>query len=61
MDEIVELYEEKINSKEDPSDVFENKLPLDANKVILETLSELNDRQLKVLVYTNQAILNFII
>jgi len=61
MDEIVKLYEEKINKKEDPSDIFENKLPLDANKVILETLAELNDRQLKILVYINQAILNFII
>lgn len=60
MDEIINLYEEKINSKKDPSDVFENKLPLDANKAILETLAWLNDKQLKVLVYVNQAILNFI-
>jgi len=61
MDEIVELYEEKINNKQDPSDVYENKLPLDANKVILETLASLNDKQLRILIYINQAILNFII
>jgi hypothetical protein len=39
MDEIVTLYEEKINNKENPSDVFKNKLPLDANKAILEALA----------------------
>lgn len=61
MDEIVELYEDKINNKEDPTDVYENKLPLDANKVIIETLAWLNDKQLRILVYVNQAILNFII
>lgn len=61
MDQIVTLYEEKINSKEDPTDVYENKLPVDANKVIIETLAWLNDKQLKILVYVNQAILNFIV
>lgn len=61
MDQIVTLYEEKINSKEDPTDVYKNKLPVDANKVIIETLAWLNDRQLKILVYVNQAILNFIV
>jgi len=60
MDEIVELYEEKISNKPDSKE-FESKIPINANKVILETLSELNDRQLKILVYINQAILNFII
>ncbi|MFK7780458.1 MAG: hypothetical protein QM490_04985 [Candidatus Gracilibacteria bacterium] len=61
MDEIIALYEEKINNKEDPTDVYKNKLPLDANKIILETLASLNDKQLRILVYINQAILNFII
>jgi len=35
--------------------------PIDATKTITDTLTSLNDRELKVLVYINQAILNFII
>jgi vacuolar-type H+-ATPase subunit H len=61
MDEIVKLYEEKISTKTSTGDQIKNKIPIDANKVILDTLAELNDRQLKILVYINQAILNFII
>lgn len=61
MNQIVTLYEEKINSKEDPTDIYKNKLPIDANKIIIKTLAWLNDRQLKILVYINQAILNFIV
>jgi hypothetical protein len=61
MDEIVTKYEEKINSKPAWVKEFKSKLPIDANKIIIDTLSKLNSRQLKVLVYTNQAILNFII
>lgn len=60
MDQIVELYEEKINAKPDSKE-FKSKIPIDANKIILETLAWLNDKQLKILVYINQAILNFII
>jgi hypothetical protein len=57
MDEIMNLYEEKTgNQKND-----EEKIPLDVNKEIINTLSELNEKQLKILVYVNQAILNFII
>lgn len=59
MDQIVEQYEKKMKSY--TWEVFENKLPVDANKVIIETLSELNEKQLKILVYVNKAILNFII
>lgn len=59
MDQIVELYEERMKSF--TWKTYENKLPVDANKVIIETLSWLNDKQLRLLVYVNQAILNFII
>lgn len=57
MDQIVTLYEEKTKWKPE----YESKIPLDANKTILDTLAWLNDKQLKILVYINQAILNFII
>ena len=60
MDEIVEEYDKKIAQKQDGEE-FENKLPMDANEIILESLSQLNERELKILVYINQAILNFII
>jgi hypothetical protein len=60
MDEIVKLYEQKMLTK-NKSTQYENNIPLDANKVIIETLSNLNEKELKILVYINQAILNFII
>jgi len=61
MDEIMKLYDKKIEAKTKWKKEFKSKIPLDANKTIIETLSKLNDRELKVLVYINQAILNFII
>lgn len=61
MDEIVELYKDKINTKTNTWNIIKHKIPVDANKIILETLSWLNERQQKILVYINQAILNFII
>jgi len=59
IDEIVKLYEQKILTKK--STEYKNKVPLDVNKVIIETLSNLNEKEVKILVYINQAILNFII
>ena len=58
VDEIIKLYEEKNIQKN-----IEKKYntPIDANKEILKTLSTLNERELKILVYLNQAILNLII
>jgi hypothetical protein len=59
IDQIIDLYEIKISNKK-----IENKktnLPIDANKEIINTLSQLNEKELKILVYINQAILNFII
>lgn len=56
IDEIMEYYKqiEQKNSKTID-------MPLDANAHIIDTLAQLNERQLQVLVYINQAILNFII
>ena len=55
MDEIVEMYE-KIPNKEEKS--WE---PLDISQELIKQLASLNDRQLKILVYINRAILNLII
>lgn len=58
IDEIMSLYKEKniINNKEKNYSP-----PIDANKEILKTVSSLNEKELKILVYINQSILNMII
>ncbi|MDD3793751.1 MAG: hypothetical protein PHI37_02980 [Candidatus Gracilibacteria bacterium] len=58
VDDIIKLYKEKNieNNKQKNYGV-----PIDANKEILDTLSNLNEKELKILVYLNQAILNMII
>lgn len=61
MDEIVKFYEKKINSPSFSWTTFTSKIPIDANKAIINTLLWLNEKELKILVYINQAILNFII
>lgn len=61
MDEIVSLYDEKMSQKPEWEKEYKSNLPIDANKTIMDALVWLNDRQLKLLVYINQAILNFII
>lgn len=58
IDEIIRLYKEK-NTIEENNKPYSP--PIDANKEILNTLSNLNERELKILVYLNQAILNLII
>lgn len=55
IDEIMELYNK--NPKQDKSITP----PIDATKTITDTLTSLNEKELKILVYINQAILNFII
>lgn len=57
IDQIMKLYDKKIENKTDKS----VKAPLKANDKILEILSNLNEKELKILVYINQAILNLII
>ena len=61
MNQIIDLYDKKISAKTNSWKVYESKVPIDANKIIIEALSELNEKELKILVYVNQAILNFII
>ncbi|MDR2640165.1 MAG: hypothetical protein LBC61_02260 [Candidatus Peribacteria bacterium] len=53
----MKLYDEKI--KETPQKSA-NKMPIDANAQILDLLSQAKERELKILVYLNQAILNFL-
>jgi len=60
MDQIVESYNKKIET-EKPEKNLQDKLPIDANAQILYTLSKLNEKELKLLVYINKSILNLII
>ena len=55
IDEVIEKYEEK------DFEPKQNREVLDAGTEITKVLAELNERQLKILVYINQAILNTII
>ena len=57
IDEIIKLYEKlpKEGAKNIPSEVQ------DIDALILEELSRLNEKQLQILVYINQAIMNFIV
>ncbi len=57
IDEIIKLYEKlpKEGAKNIPSEIQ------DVDALVLEELSQLNEKQLQVLVYINQAIMNFII
>lgn len=58
VDEIMRLYKEK-NIQKNIEKTYNT--PIDANKEIIKTLSTLNEKELKILVYLNQAILNLII
>lgn len=59
IDEIMKLYNAKISDKKGYME--EQKETIDVNKMIIESLSSLNDKKLKILVYINRWILNFII
>lgn len=58
IDEIMNLYKKK-----NLENNIEKKYaaPINANKEIINTLSSMNEKELKILVYLNQAILNLII
>lgn len=63
LDDIIKLYEEKVGiwswyTEEQKHYKIDS---LDVNTEIINALSHLNDRELKILVYINQAILNLII
>jgi len=57
LDQIMKLYKNKTNSIK----TLSNTPPIEASKEIIKTLSQLNERELHILIYINQAILNFII
>ena len=56
IDDIIKIYEEKTKNLEKTYNE-----PQDINNQIIKTLSDLNEKELKILVYLNQAILNRII
>jgi hypothetical protein len=57
IDDIVALYDKKLDSLPEEKSYA---MPIDVNKEILKILSNLNNKELKLLVYINQAILNFL-
>jgi len=59
IDEIVELYEKETNKNNITNKYKEE--ALDANKIIIEQLSSLNEKQLQILRFINKAIINMII
>ncbi len=59
LDEIIKIYEKKVKTSNVKK--TENKEIINASEQILNKLNELNDRELKILIYINQAILNTII
>lgn len=67
IDEIIKYYEKKVkknNIKKKESTIIsedENKEAVDITSEVIKILSELNDKELKVLIYVNRWILNFII
>lgn len=60
IDDIINLYDEKLENQNNDENL-EEKETIDINSMVIETLSELKDNKLKVLVYVNRWILNFII
>ena len=58
VDEIMSLYDKKINSSWVESK-YDNAV-YDVSSEVVNLLSQLNDRELKLLVYINQSILNFL-
>lgn len=59
LDEIIKIYEKKV--KTGSWEKNENNEIINTSEQILEKLNQLNDKELKILVYINQAILNTVI
>ena len=59
LDQIVEIYEKKVKTSNVKK--IENPQIINASEQILNELSSLNDKELQILIYVNQAILNVII
>ena len=60
IDDIITLYNGK-NEADKQSSLLENNEVIDANQQIIETLANLNPRELSILRYINKAILNIIV
>jgi hypothetical protein len=54
---MMELYEKKLDTI---SEKKTYEMPINADEEILKILSNVNERELKLLIYLNQAILNFL-
>lgn len=63
IDDIMDIYREKTqnNTDSDKKSFLESSEVQDVNTLILTQLSKLNERQLQVLRYVNQSLLNFMI
>lgn len=62
IDEIVSQYEAKywVVTKMQ-NEVIKQEVPFDVEKYVAEIVSTLNDREMKILIYVNRAIMNFIV
>lgn len=60
IDEIMKYYKSS-KIKNNKNNLLQNKDVVDVNKEIIKTLSQLNSKELKILRYVNQAMLNFMI
>lgn len=58
IDEIIKLYEKIWENKK--NNTFPKEIQ-DVDSIVIEELSKLNDKELQILIYINQAIMNFII
>lgn len=62
IDDIVELYEKNNSIDSNSGSTIKSKRPaIDANKLIIESLANLNERQLQILRFINKSIINMII
>ena len=61
IDEIIQYYEELWEKKENKKSILQTKETIDVNWEIIKTLSQLNEKELKILRYVNKAMLNLLI
>ena len=61
IDEIVEAYEKLWKNSQNKKSILQNDEIVDVNWEIIKTLSQLNEKELKILRYVNKAMLNLLI
>lgn len=62
IDEIVSMYEAKYGVVDKmQNQVIKQETPFDVEKYVAEIVSTFNDREMKILIYVNRAIMNFIV